>query len=178
MHFEKSRVKISQNHTSNLDEVFLKLLLSSDFGLEPRILQIGWFYRPKCKKVEKLALKKNKHPIKRRFFIWRLQSANPEKSNSGKLRIWIMFFSKSGKRSEDFMWSFFGGVEVSQTTLWYNTSHRKSFQKVHLWENLLVYYRTIVKSNSSPVWVLSTFSFFPKGKPLKNMQHCFSKSLR
>ena len=41
MHFDKSRVKISQNHTSNLDKVFLKLPPSSDFGLEARILQIG-----------------------------------------------------------------------------------------------------------------------------------------
>ena len=78
MHFDKSRVKISQNHTSNLDKVFLKLPPSSDFGLEARILQIGWFYRPKWKKVEKSA-SKNKHPIKLRFLIWRLQSANPEK---------------------------------------------------------------------------------------------------
>ena len=78
MHFDKSRVKISQNHTSNLDKVFLKVPPSSDFGLEARILQIGWFYRPKWKKVEKSA-SKNKHPIKLRFLIWRLQSANPEK---------------------------------------------------------------------------------------------------
>ena len=78
MHFEQSRVKISQNHTSNLDEVFLKLPPSSDFGLEARILQIGWIHRPKWKKVEKSA-SKNKHPIKLRFLIWRLQSANPEK---------------------------------------------------------------------------------------------------
>ena len=78
MHSDKSCVKISQNHTSNLDEVFLKLPPSSDFKLEPRILQIGWFYRPKWKKVEKSA-SKNKHPIKLRFLIWRLQSANPEK---------------------------------------------------------------------------------------------------
>ena len=78
MHSDKSCVKISQNHTSNLDEVFLKLPPSSDFELEPRILQIGWFYRPKWKKVKKSA-SKNKHPIKLRFLIWRLQSANPEK---------------------------------------------------------------------------------------------------
>ena len=38
MHFDKSRVEISQNHISNLDKVFLKLLPSSDFGLEARIL--------------------------------------------------------------------------------------------------------------------------------------------
>ena len=78
MYFEKSCVKMSQNHTSNLDKVFLKVPPSSDFGLEARILQIGWFYRPKWKKVEKSA-SKNKHPIKLRFLIWRLQSANPEK---------------------------------------------------------------------------------------------------
>ena len=41
MYSDKSCVKISQNHTSNLDEVFLKPPPSSDFGLEPRILQIG-----------------------------------------------------------------------------------------------------------------------------------------
>ena len=78
MFFDKSRVKISQNHTSNLDKVFLKLPPSWDFGLEARILQIGWFYRPRWKKVEKSA-SKNKHPIKLRFLICRLQSANPEK---------------------------------------------------------------------------------------------------
>ena len=78
MHFDKSCVTMSQNHTSNLDKVFLKVPPSSDFGLEARILQIGWFYRPKWKKVEKSA-SKNKHPIKLRFLIWRLQSANPEK---------------------------------------------------------------------------------------------------
>ena len=93
MLFDKSRVKSSQNHTSNLDKVFLKLPPSSDFGLEAKILQIGWFYRPKWKKVKKSA-SKNKHPIKLCFLIWRLQSANPEKkSNSGKPRIWIMSFS-------------------------------------------------------------------------------------
>ena len=58
MHSDKSCVKISQNHTSNLDEVFIKLPPSSDFGLEPRILQIGWFYRPKWKKVKKISIKK------------------------------------------------------------------------------------------------------------------------
>ena len=78
MHFDKSCVKMSQNYTSNLDKVFLNVPPSSDFGLEARILQIGWFYRPKWKKVEKSA-SKNKHPIKLRFLIWRLQSANPEK---------------------------------------------------------------------------------------------------
>ena len=78
MHFDKSCVKMSQNHFLNLDKVFLKVPPSSDFGLEARILQIGWFYRPKWKKVEKSA-SKNKHPIKLRFFIWRLQSANLEK---------------------------------------------------------------------------------------------------
>ena len=69
---------MSQNHTSNLDKVFLHVPPSSDFELDARILQIGWFYRPKWKKVEKSA-SKNKHPIKLRFLIWRLQSANPEK---------------------------------------------------------------------------------------------------
>ena len=78
MHFDKSCVKMSQNHTSNLDKVFLNVSPSSYFGLEARILQIGWFYRPKWKKVKKSA-SKNKHPIKLRFLIWRLQSANPEK---------------------------------------------------------------------------------------------------
>ena len=78
MHFDKSCAKMSQNHTSNLDKVFLNVPPSSDFGLEARIWQIGWFYRPKWKKVEKSA-SKNKHPIKLRFLIWRLQSANPEK---------------------------------------------------------------------------------------------------
>ena len=78
MHFDKSCAKMSQNHTSNLDKVFLNVPPSSDFGLEARILQIGWFYRPKWKKVERSA-SKNKHPIKLRFLIWRLKSANPEK---------------------------------------------------------------------------------------------------
>ena len=78
IHSDKSCAKIAQNHTYNLDEVFLKLPPSSNFGLEARILQIGWFYRPKWKKVEKSA-SKNKHPIKLRFLIWRLQSVNPEK---------------------------------------------------------------------------------------------------
>ena len=78
MHFDKSCAKMSQNHISNLDKVFLNVPPSSDFGWEARILQIGWFYRPKWKKVEKSA-SKNKHPIKLRFLIWRLQSANPEK---------------------------------------------------------------------------------------------------
>ena len=78
MHFDKSCAKMSQNHTSNLDKVFLNVPPSSDFGLEARILQIGWFYRPNWKKVEKSA-SKNKHPIKLHFLIWRLQSANPEK---------------------------------------------------------------------------------------------------
>ena len=78
MHLDKSCAKMSQNHTSNLDKVFLNVPPSSDFGLEARILQIDWFYRPKWKKVEKSA-SKNKHPIKLRFLIWRLQSANPEK---------------------------------------------------------------------------------------------------
>ena len=41
MHFDKSRVKISQNCASNLDKIFLKLPPSLDFGLEARILQIG-----------------------------------------------------------------------------------------------------------------------------------------
>ena len=78
MHFDKSCAKMSQNYTSNLDKVILNVPPSSDFGLEARILQIGWFYRPKWKKVEKSA-SKNKHPIKLRFLTWRLQSANPEK---------------------------------------------------------------------------------------------------
>ena len=78
MHFDKSYAKMSQNHIFNFDKVFLNVPPSSDFGLEARILQIGWFYRPKWKKVEKSA-SKNKHPIKLRFLIWRLQSANPEK---------------------------------------------------------------------------------------------------
>ena len=67
MHFDKSCAKMSQNHISSLDKVFLNVPPSSDFGLEARILQIGWFYRPKRKKVEKWA-SKNKHPIKLRFF--------------------------------------------------------------------------------------------------------------
>ena len=33
--------KMSQNHTFNLDKVFLKVPPSSDFGLEAKILQIG-----------------------------------------------------------------------------------------------------------------------------------------
>eukprot|EP00493_Phyllostaurus_siculus_P000578 UN00580 len=64
MHFDKSRVKISQSHTSNSDKVFgfaNGLLLST-----------------KMQKSRKSA-SKNKHPIKLRFLIWRLQSANPEK---------------------------------------------------------------------------------------------------
>ena len=78
MHFDKNCVEMSQFYTTILDKVFLKLQPSSNSGLEARILQIGWFYRPKWKKVEKSA-SKNKHPIKLRFLIWRLQSVNPEK---------------------------------------------------------------------------------------------------
>ena len=78
MHFDKSCAKMSQNHTSNLDKVFLNVPPSSDFGLEARILQIGWFYRPQWKPVNKSA-SKIKHPIKLHFFIWRFQSVNPEK---------------------------------------------------------------------------------------------------
>ena len=40
IHFDKSRVKISQNHTSKLDKVFLKLPPSSDFALEARIFDV------------------------------------------------------------------------------------------------------------------------------------------
>ena len=76
--FSRPKWKKSKNRTFNLDKVFLKVPPSSDFGLEARTLQISWFYRPKWKKVEESA-SKNKHPIKLRFLIWRLQSANPEK---------------------------------------------------------------------------------------------------
>eukprot|EP00493_Phyllostaurus_siculus_P025847 UN26192 len=41
MHSDESSMKISQNHSFNLDEVFLKLPPSSDFSLETTILQIG-----------------------------------------------------------------------------------------------------------------------------------------
>ena len=78
MHFDKSCAKMSQNHISNWDKVFLNVPPSSDFGLEAGILQIGWFYRPKWKKVEKSA-SKNKHSIRHCFFIWILQSVIPEK---------------------------------------------------------------------------------------------------
>ena len=40
MHFGKSCVKMSQNHTSTLDKIFLKKPPSSNFGFEARILQI------------------------------------------------------------------------------------------------------------------------------------------
>ena len=43
MHFDKSCAKMSQNHTSNLDKVFLNVPPSSDFGLEARILQSADF---------------------------------------------------------------------------------------------------------------------------------------
>ena len=104
MHFDKSCAKMSQNHISNFDKVFLNVPPSSDFGLEARILQIGWFYRPKWKKVEKSA-SKNKHPIKLRFLIWRLQSANPEKKvipeNQGFGSCPFFIFAEgSGKSSE------------------------------------------------------------------------------
>ena len=117
MHFDKSFAKMSQNHTCNLDKVFLNVPPSSDFGLEARILQIGWFYRPNWKKVEKSA-SKNKHPIKLRFFIWRLQSANPEKKvipeNQGfgscplaknqrfSIRVTLWFFFKFSQKSAIF----------------------------------------------------------------------------
>eukprot|EP00493_Phyllostaurus_siculus_P016881 UN17139 len=38
MNSDKSRVKVSQNHTSDLDKVFLQLPQSSDFGLKTKIL--------------------------------------------------------------------------------------------------------------------------------------------
>ena len=106
MHSDKSCVKMSQNYTSNLDKVFLNVPPSSDFALEARILQIGWFYRPKWKKVKKSA-SKNKHPIKLRFLIWRLQGANPEKKvipeNQGfgscSFSIQIWFRSKTKRYS-------------------------------------------------------------------------------
>ena len=104
MHFDKSCVKMSQNRTFNLDKVFLKVPPSSDFGLEARILQIGWFYRPKWKKVEKSA-SKNKHPIKLRFLIWRLQSANPEKKvipenqGFGSCCLYVFFVNLFQKKS-------------------------------------------------------------------------------
>ena len=50
MHSNKSRVKISQNHASNLYKVFLKLPRSSDFGFQAWIWQISWFYRSNNKK--------------------------------------------------------------------------------------------------------------------------------
>eukprot|EP00493_Phyllostaurus_siculus_P000699 UN00704 len=50
MHSDKSRVKISQNHISNLDKVFLRLSLSSDFGLEARILLDRLILSAKMKK--------------------------------------------------------------------------------------------------------------------------------
>ena len=114
MHFDKSCAKMSQNHTSNLDKVFLNVPPSSDFGLEARILQIGWFYRPKWKKVEKSA-SKNKHPIKLRFLIWRLQSANPEKKvipenqGFGSCPLGKIFPTNFGwgKISPDFRWAKF-----------------------------------------------------------------------
>ena len=113
MHFDKSCVKMSQNHTSNLDKVFLKLPPSSNFGFGARILQIGWFYRPKWKKVEKSA-SKNKHPIKLRFLIWRLQSANPEKKvipeNQGFGS--CPFDQNITDRSETCFWFFFSHIWI------------------------------------------------------------------
>ena len=73
--------KLIHNYMSyvpNLYEVIIQAPASSDFGLGARILQIGWFYRPKWKIFEKSA-SKNKHPIKLRFSNWSLQSDNPEK---------------------------------------------------------------------------------------------------
>ena len=111
MHFDKSCVKMSQNYTSNLDKVFLNVPPSSDFGLEARILQIGWFYRPKWKKVEKSA-SKNKHPIKLRFLIWRLQSANPEKKvipenqGFGSYPLMITFIRHISSPNLDHAWNY------------------------------------------------------------------------
>ena len=76
--WQKLAHKITWKHTPNLDEVIIQAPASSDFGLGARILQIGWFYRPKWKKVKKSA-SKNKHPIKLRFSNWSLQNDNPEK---------------------------------------------------------------------------------------------------
>ena len=78
MRSEKNWLIITWKYTPNLDEVIIQAPASWDFGLEVKILQIGWFYRPKWKIFEKSA-SKNKHPIKLRFSNWSLQSANPEK---------------------------------------------------------------------------------------------------
>lgn len=69
---------IPWKYTRNLDEVIIQTPANSDFGLGARILQIGWFYRPKWKIFEKSA-SKNKQVIKLRFSNWSLQSDNPEK---------------------------------------------------------------------------------------------------
>eukprot|EP00493_Phyllostaurus_siculus_P021645 UN21973 len=62
------------------------------------------------KKSRKISIK-NKHPIKLRFLIWRLQSANPEKKvipenhgfGSCPLRIWYQIFKsrKFGTKISD-----------------------------------------------------------------------------
>ena len=68
---------ITWKYTPNWDNVIIiQMSANSDFGLRARILQIGWFYRPKWKILEKSA-SKNNH-IKLRFWIWILQSDNPE----------------------------------------------------------------------------------------------------
>ena len=58
MNSDKSRVKILQNHTSNLDNVFLKLPPSSDFGLEARIFANRLILSAKMKKSRKISIKK------------------------------------------------------------------------------------------------------------------------
>ena len=78
MRSDKNWLISTWTHTPNLDQVIIQAPASSDFGLGARILQMGWFYRPKWKFIEKSA-SKNKHPIKFRFSNWSLQSDNPEK---------------------------------------------------------------------------------------------------
>ena len=93
MRFDKSWSKMLQNNTSNLDKVFMNMPPSSDFGLECRILQIGWFYRPKWKKV-KNQRKKINIPSSSVFWFEDSKVLIRGKSDSGKPWILIMSFHR------------------------------------------------------------------------------------
>ena len=92
IHFDKSCVKISQNHTWNLDKVFLKLPPSSDFGSEVSILLKSADFIGQNEKKSKNQHRKTNIPLSSIFYLETLTCWSREKSNSGKPGIWIMSF--------------------------------------------------------------------------------------
>ena len=89
IHFDKSCVKISQNHTLNLDGIS-QAATEFRFWIGVQNFADRMILSAKMKKSQKVSIK-NKHPIKLRFLIWRLQGATviQRKSKSGKPRVWI-----------------------------------------------------------------------------------------